>query len=112
MSTGRVSSREAEPATLSAVATNVSAGSEIALSGSGSGNGGKSSARSVRMWKVALPETQLDVLLGRAQLERDLRRGQRADDVEQQPSREHDDALAGDLGLERDAQADVHVGRA
>ena len=55
--TGRVSSREAEPATLSAVETNASADSSTADSVSGSGNGGKSSLRSVRMWKVALPET-------------------------------------------------------
>ena len=57
VSTGRVSSREAEPATFSAVETNASAGSETAESASGSGKGGKSSARSVRMWNVALPET-------------------------------------------------------
>ena len=55
---------------------------------------------------------ELDVLLGGPQLERDGLGRQRAHDVEQQPRREHDDALAGDLGLERDAQADVHVGGA
>ena len=49
VSTGRVSSREAEPATFCAVETNASAGSSTAVSGSGSGNGGKSSPRSVRM---------------------------------------------------------------
>ena len=52
----------------------------------------------------------LDVLLGRAQLERDAPAGQLAGDVEQQTGREHDRALALDLGLERDAQADLHVG--
>ena len=57
VSTGRVSSREAEPATLSAVETNASAGSSTDESGSGSGNGGKSSPRRVRMWNVALPAT-------------------------------------------------------
>ena len=57
VSTGRVSSREAEPATFSAVETKASAGSSTAESESGSGKVGKSSERSVRMWKVALPET-------------------------------------------------------
>ncbi len=49
VSTGRVSSRDAELATLSAVDTNADTGSDTAVSGSGSGNGGKSSARNVRM---------------------------------------------------------------
>ena len=44
-------------ATLSAVDTNASAGTVTDVDGSGSGNGGKSSVRSVRMWKVAFPET-------------------------------------------------------
>ena len=67
--TGRVSSREAEPATFSAVLTNAPAGSETADSGSASGNGGKSSARSVRMWNVALPETSSTSCSGGAQLQ-------------------------------------------
>ena len=112
VSTGRVSSREAEPATLSAVETNASAGSSTDESGSGSGNGGKSSPRSVRMWNVALPGDDLDVLLGGAQLERDVLGGQRAHDVDDQARRQDDRALAGDLGLERNPQADVHVGGA
>ena len=69
VSTGRVSSREAEPETLIAVSTNALSGSEIAEAGSGSGNGGKSSARSVRMWKRGVAGEQLDVLLGGSQLE-------------------------------------------
>ena len=56
VSTGRVSSREAEPATLSAVSTNAPTGTETPSSALGSGNGGKSSVRSVRMWNVAPPE--------------------------------------------------------
>jgi len=56
VSTGRVSSREADPATFSAVSTKAPTGTETPSSELGSGNGGKSSARSVRMWKVAPPE--------------------------------------------------------
>jgi len=39
VSTGRVSSRDAEPETFIAVSTNAFSGSEIAEAGSGSGNG-------------------------------------------------------------------------
>jgi hypothetical protein len=54
---GRVSSREAERATLPIVATNAWAGTVTTASPVGSGKGGKSSPRSVRMWNVAEPET-------------------------------------------------------
>ena len=54
----------------------------------------------------------LDVLLGGAQLERHRVAGQRADDVDEQPRRQHDRAVADDLALERDAEADLHVGGA
>ena len=57
VSTGRVSSREAERATLSTVSTKASPGTLTRPSASGSGKGGKSSRRSVRMWKVAEPAT-------------------------------------------------------
>ncbi len=57
VSTGRVSSREADRATLSTVSTNAGPGTSTRPSPSGSGNGGKSSRRSVRMWKVAEPAT-------------------------------------------------------
>ena len=56
VSTGRVSSREAERATRVTVSTNASSGKAMRVSGEGSGNVGKSSARSVRRWKVAGPE--------------------------------------------------------
>ena len=56
VSTGRVSSREAERATREIVSTNASTGSATRVSGEGSGSVGKSSARSVRRWKVAGPE--------------------------------------------------------
>ena len=52
----------------------------------------------------------LDVLLDGPQLERDLVAGQRADDVHDQPRRQDDRALADDLAVEGDAQADLHVG--
>ena len=55
---------------------------------------------------------ELDVLLGRPQLERHLVARQRPHDVDEQPRRQHDGAVAHDLALERDAQADLHVGGA
>ena len=58
------------------------------------------------------PRDDLDVALARAQLERDLRRRQRADDVERQPRGQHRGAGAHDLGSERDAEPDLHVRRA
>ena len=57
VSTGRVSSRDAERATLSTVSTNAGPGTSTRPSPSGSGKGGKSSSRSVRMWNVAEPAT-------------------------------------------------------
>ena len=54
----------------------------------------------------------LDVLLGGAQLERHRVAGQRPDDVDEQPRRQDDGAVADDLALERDAEADLHVGGA
>ena len=74
--------------------TNASAGSVTRVSGSGSGSVGKSSVRSVRRWKVAGAADQLDVLLGAAQLHRQLLGGQRAGDIEQQPRRQHGGAGA------------------
>ena len=56
VSTGRVSSREAERATREIVCTNASAGSVIRVSAVGLGSVGKSSVRSVRRWKVAGPQ--------------------------------------------------------
>ncbi len=56
VSTGRVSSREAERATRLTVCTNASAGSTTRVSGDGGGSDGKSSARSVRRWKVVGPQ--------------------------------------------------------
>ena len=64
------------------------------------------------MWNVAAPATISTSCSARAQLERDGVAGQRADDVDEQPRRQHDGALADDLAVERDAQADLHVGRA
>ncbi len=54
--TGRVSSREAERATREIVSTNASVGSVTRVSGDGEGSVGKSSARSVRRWKVVAPQ--------------------------------------------------------
>ena len=57
VSTGRVSSRDADRATFSTVSTNAGPGTWTRPSASVSGNGGKSSRRSVRMWNVAAPPT-------------------------------------------------------
>jgi len=54
----------------------------------------------------------LDVLLGRAQLERRAVAGQRARDLEHQPGGEDDGPFAFDGGREGHAQADLHVGGA
>ena len=64
------------------------------------------------MWNVALPETSSTSCSAARSSSETLGGGQRADDVEQQPRRQDDDALADDLGLERNAQADVHIGGA
>ena len=90
VSTGRVSSREAHRATLLIVATNAAPGTCTRPSPSGSGNGGKSSSRSVRMWNVAAPATISTSCSAVTQLERHGVAGQRADDVDEQPGRQHD----------------------
>ena len=76
VSTGRVSSREAEPATFSAVATNASAGSETDAFGLGLGERREVLGPERADVEGGVARDQLDVLLGRAQLERDLRRRQ------------------------------------
>ena len=73
---------------------------------------GSPRARSVRMWNVAEPATISTSCSAGAQLERHSVAGQRADDVDEQPRRQDDGAVADDLALERDAQADLHVGGA
>ena len=110
--TGRVSSREAERATFSTVSTNAGArhlDAAVALR--------LRERREVLEAQRADVERRgarddLDVLLGGAQLERHRVAGQRADDVDEQPRRQHDGAVADDLALERDAEADLHVGGA
>ena len=54
---------------------------------------------------------ELDVLFGAAELERDAVGWEEPDNVEQQTRRQDYGALPDDLRLERNAQADVHVGR-
>ena len=64
---GLVSSRDADRETLVAVSTNAAAGTVTTVSPPGSGRGGKSSARSVRMWKRDGPEiTSTSPSLGRS----------------------------------------------
>ena len=112
MRIGRVSSREAERATRLIVATNAAAGTSTTFSPPGSGSGGKSSARSVRMWNVAAPETTSTSCSAGRSSNVAVRARQRARDVEHEAGRQHDRALALDLGLQRNAQADLHVGGA
>ncbi len=54
---GRVSSREADRDTRLIVSTKAFAGTVTTVSPPGSGSGGKSSARNVRMWNVAEPDS-------------------------------------------------------
>ena len=91
---GRVSSRDAERATRLIVSTNAAAGTLTTVSPPGSGSGGKSSARSVRMWNVAEPDRiSTSCSAGRSSSVAVLA-GQRARDVEHQARRQHDGALA------------------
>src|SRR3954469_18928811 len=103
VSTGRVSSREAERATLPTVSTKAGAGTWTRSSPSSSGNGGEASRRSVRKWNLAAPPPshELHVLLGRPQLQRDGVAGQRPHDVDQQAGRQDDRAVTRDLALQR-----------
>ena len=110
VSTGRVSSCEAEFATFRIVSTNACAGTRTAPPSSGSGKGGKSSLRSVRMWNVALPAGSSTSCSAARSSSVTVGPTANADDVDQQPSRQDDGALALDLRRERDAQADLHVG--
>ena len=72
MSTGRVSSREADPATLSAVETNASAGSEIARLRIGLRERREVLGAQRADVEGGRARDDLDVLLGGAELERDL----------------------------------------
>ncbi len=108
--TGRVSSREAERATREIVSTNASAGSLTRESPPGSGSDGKSSARSVRRWKVVGPQiSSTSCSAARSSIVSCVRR-QRAGDVEEQPRRQHRCAGTRDLRVQRRAKADLHVG--
>ena len=109
--TGRVSSRDAERATLRTVCDEGLARDLDAI------------ALRLRERREVLRAQRADVerrgaaddlhvLLGRAQLERHVGAGQRPDDVDDQPRRQDDGALTDDLALERHAQADLHVGGA
>ena len=64
------------------------------------------------MWKVAGPATiSTSCSAGRSSSETESP-GERADDVDEQARRQDDGAVADDVALERDAEADLHVGRA
>ena len=110
--TGRVSSREAERATLPTVSTNACAGTLDAPVAVGLREGREVLEAQRADVERRVAGDDLHVLLGGAQLERHGVAGQRAHDVDEQPRRQHDGALADDLALERDAQPDLHVGGA
>ena len=112
MSTGRVSSRDAERATLATVATNAAAGNLDAAVSLRLGERREVLDAERADMERRGPGHDLDVLLGRAQLERHGVAGQRADDVDQEARGQHDRAVADDLADERHAQADLHVGGA
>ena len=112
MRIGRVSSREAERATLPIVSTNACAGTVTTASPDASGKGGKSSPRSVRMWNCAEPETiSTSCSAERSSIETSEAGSARTTSSVRRAGTTHG-ALALDLRLERDAQADLHVGGA
>ena len=98
VSTGRVSSREADRATREIVSTKACAGSSTRDSGEGSGQRGEVLRAQRPQVKRRRPADQLDVLLGGAQLHRQLLGGQRARHVEQQAGGQHRGAGPRDLG--------------
>ncbi len=62
------------------------------------------------MWKLALPErSSTSCSAGRSSSET-AGLGQCANDVKEEASGKYDSALAGHLGVERDAEADVGIG--
>ena len=110
VSTGRVSSFEADRATCRAVSTKTWVGSVMRVSGAGPGSVGKSSERSVRSWNLAEPEiTSTSCSCGRSSIvtvspgsERATSSTSRAGSTE--------NARLKHLRLERHAQSDLHVG--
>ena len=61
--------------------------------------------------KARLPRGDLHVLLGAPILEREVVLRQRADDVEQKPAGHDGLTRRGGLGIDRDAEPELHVGR-
>ena len=109
---GRVSSRDAERATRLIVSTNAAAGTLTTVSPPGSGSGGKSSARSVRMWNVAEPERiSTSCSAGRSSSVASLPGSERATSSSRRAGRTTVPSRS-TVGGERNAQADVHVRRA
>ena len=109
---GRVSSRDAERATRATVSTNAAAGTSTTASPAGLGQRREVLAAQRPDVEGGGAGLDLDVLVGRPQLERDLRGRKRADDVERQARRHDRRARPHDRRLERDPQAHLHVGGA
>ncbi len=107
---GRTSSLEAARATRSIVSVSGPAGS-FAPSAVNSGRRGKSSAGSVRRWKLRTTRRQLDVALLGSQGHGDLAAGQVANHIPQETPGQQQRAfgLNGDVG-ELHRQADLGIG--
>ena len=112
--TGRVSSREAELATLRIVSTNaLGRHADGAVRRPARGSGGKSSPRSVRMWNVALPATSSTSCSAARSSSVTVGPDSERDDVDAAagPGSTTEPSRSTSAG-ERDAQADLHVGGA
>ncbi len=107
---GRVSSREAARATRAIVSTNAWVGTVSTPSVGASGSFGKSSWGSVRRWKRAWPDVTSTSCCALRYSSVISSFGQGAGHVQQQPARHHGLARRGRIGLEPDAQAQLHVG--
>ena len=112
MRIGRVSSREADRATRLIVSTNAAAGTLTTVSPPGSGSGGKSSARSVRMWNVAEPDRiSTSCSAGRSSSDASPPGSERATSSSRRAGRTTVPSRS-TVAAQRDAQADLHVGGA
>ena len=109
---GRVSSREAERATRAMVSVNACAGIDDDLVAAGLGQRGEVLGAQRADVEARGAGDDLDVLLRRAQLERDVAVRQLADHVEQQAGGKDDRARCARPRVERDAEGDLHVGGA
>ena len=113
VSTGRVSSRDAERATLQhGLDERRRRGPATRPSPPAPGTAGSPRGAACGCGTSRRPPTSSTSCSAARSSSETLVARQRADDVDEQPRRQHDGALADDLALERHAQADLHVGGA